>query len=118
VNEVGFTYSAYGKVIRSDQSHGGAVVAGTTPAVTYIYADDAVGGIAPYVRLTAIGYPTAGRAVYPQYPAAGTLGAHLVRPSGLSEDATGTQPVAQYTYLGVSRLVRLVVPPAGSLALD
>jgi RHS repeat-associated protein len=94
------------QVARSDQSHSGAVVSGTTPGVSYTYADGASGGTAAYLRLTRVTYPTTATSPAYLYPAAGTIGDRLNRLDSIASDPTGTTKYLQYTsWLGAGTTV-------------
>ena len=85
-----------------------------TPAVTYSYEDGAdANGNARYLRLKKVTYP-GGRVVYSVYES-GPTG----RLSSLSENAGGTLNLVQYTYLGMSTIVKESHPQvAGGLNLS
>ena len=59
VNQVEDQYDGWGNLDQEWQSHAlhAAVDTNTTPSVQYTYVDDAVAGVAQYVRLTDISYP-------------------------------------------------------------
>jgi RHS repeat-associated protein len=97
VNAIGFTYNNLFQVARSDQSHSGAVVPGTTPGVAYTYADGASGGSAAYLRLTRVTYPTTATNPAYLYPAAGTMGDRLNRLDSIASDPTGATKYLQYS---------------------
>jgi RHS repeat-associated protein len=116
-NQVAYTYSGYGQITKSEQSHSGAVVSGTTPAVTYAYADGASGIDARYVRLASVTYPTTSRAMFLRYPASG-IGDALNRPYQVAGDAGGATVYGDYTYLGAGSIVKLTQPFASAMTLD
>ncbi|MBA3936049.1 MAG: RHS repeat-associated core domain-containing protein [Planctomycetes bacterium] len=106
VNAVAYTYNNLSQVARSDQSHSGAVVSGTTPGVSYTYADGASGGTAAYLRLTRVTYPTTATSPAYLYAAAGTIGDRLNRLESIASDPTGTTKYLQYTsWLGAGTTV-------------
>jgi RHS repeat-associated protein len=117
LDQVAYTYSNYGQITKSEQSHSGAVVSGTTPAVTYTYADGASGSVARYVRLASVTYPTASRTMYLRYPTSG-IGDALNRPYQVAGDAVGTTVYGDYTYLGANNIVKLTQPFASAMTLD
>ena len=113
LNQVKYTYDGWGD-LKSEQSHAGAVTDGT-PAVTYSYEDGAdENGNAQYLRLKKVTYP-AGRMLYCLYEStsAGRL-------TSVSENSSGTQKLVQYTYLGLSRIMKETRPQVagGGLSLD
>jgi RHS repeat-associated protein len=105
VNQVKYTYDGWGQEIKSEQSHVGAVVAGT-PAYQETIADGAVSGEAKYARTSLWTYPNA-RQVQVNYP--GALDDRLSRPGALAHSA-GAPVFAQYTYLGLSTPVKVAHP--------
>ncbi len=121
-NQVAYTYGGFGQVLTSGQNHEGNVSAGyawgPTPLVTYAYKTNDTNsstGAASYLRLASTTYPSNGRTVYQQFPAAGSIGYALNRVDALSDDAAGTAKHAQYTYLGASTVVGIT---ANSQVLD
>ncbi len=113
VNEVAYTYDAWGNVTKSEQEHDGEVD-GSTAGVEYAYEDGASGGAAKYVRLDSVAYPN-GRVVYYNYPASG-IGDALSRVDTLAAAAspTAAQTYAEYTYLGKGTIVRVAHPATRS----
>jgi RHS repeat-associated protein len=103
VNQVKYTYDGWGNTIKDEQEHAGAVVPGTTAAYQIAYADGGSGGVGKYIRPASMTYPN-GRAVYLNYPAAGStsVGDHLSRVDNIANDSSGTSQFAQYTYLGTN----------------
>jgi len=108
------TYNAYGTVAKSQQSHSGAVTT-STPAVIYSYADGAASGIARFIRLSSIVYPTATGTEYILYPTTGSIGDALNRIYEFAADGAGNTAYAQYSYLGASIVNKLSMPFATSL---
>ena len=96
-NQVAFTYNNLFQVARSDQSHSGAVVSGTTPGVSYAYTDGGSGGTASYARLSQVTYPTTTTSPAYLYPAAGSIGDRLNRLDSIASDSTGTTKYLQYS---------------------
>jgi RHS repeat-associated protein len=110
LNQIKWTYNQYGQVAKSEQSVSGAVVSGTTPAVSYTYVDGASGGVAKYVRPVSKQYPYFGTTVYNIYPTSGTTGDHLNRLDSLASDAAGTSLYAKYSYIGTGTVCFVAHP--------
>jgi len=102
VNEVRNGYNAFTQLALQYQEHAGAVNTGTTPRVSYAYADGSANTIWP----TAMTYPN-GRVLNVNY--AGTPADKLSRLDGV---AFGTN-VADFDYLGVSTFTRTGYPQPG-----
>lgn len=108
VNQVKLTFDGWGNEVKCEQSHVGAVIAGT-PAYQTAFVDGAVSGEAKYLRKASATYPN-GRLVYSNYPAAGSVGDRLSRIDNLANDSAGTLKFAQYTYLGIKEFGRIDHP--------
>lgn len=114
LNQVEWTYDAWGNVIIAKQAHSAAEAGGTPPQVAYSFADGTSAGIAKYNRLIGLTYPTSSRVVRYQYGAGGSLGDAASRIGGIVEDLSGVQTtVAQYTYAGLTQVVQVGLPVAG-----
>jgi RHS repeat-associated protein len=99
VNEVQNDYNDFGQLIAQHQAHGGAVVVGTTPKVSYAYAT----GSANQVRPTNLTYPS-GRVL--NYHYTGTDADNLSRVTAIV-DSNGTTHLADYTYLGLGMVAKV-----------
>jgi RHS repeat-associated protein len=110
-NEVKTTYDGWGNPIKREDSHVGAVVSGTTPSAQAAYTDGGSGGVGKYIRPVSMTYPN-GRVVFINYPAAGStsVGDHLSRVDNLANDSAGTTQFAQYTFMGVGRVLDISHP--------
>ncbi len=102
VNEVQFSHNDFGQLENDYQSHSGAVNTGTTPKVSYAYAN----GSANHVRRTKITYPN-GRLLHIGYNSGDD--ANLGRVSFLADDSSGSPGthLAEYTYLGVGMVAKV-----------
>ncbi|MCB1208222.1 MAG: RHS repeat-associated core domain-containing protein [Verrucomicrobiales bacterium] len=106
LNQVAFSYDAFGNLIADKQSHSGPVTAGT-PSVGYSYAD----GSTNTVRRTAITYPD-GRILTSAYGAANSMDDHLGRISALKITGESANLV-EYSYLGTQWQSRIAYPAPG-----
>ena len=97
LNQVATTFDGWGNVIKSQQSHSGAVT-GTTPSVQYSYVDGATGGVAKYVRLDTMTYPN-GRVLQYNYNTAGSDDDALSR-LNILHDNTAAVDLVDYNYVG------------------
>jgi hypothetical protein len=70
VNQVKYEYNGWGQVYREYQDHDGPVN-GSTPFIQYNYEDGQVGGVAKYVRLTSVAYPSSRTVDYTYGPSGG-----------------------------------------------
>ena len=103
VNQVKQTYDGWGNVIKSQQSHSGAVASGTL-AIEYVYGDAGTGsGSAKYVRLEKMKYPS-GREVNFGYGTVTTIDFALSRIKTISETGMSL-PHSTYNFIGASRLI-------------
>jgi len=109
VNDVGTTYDGWGNSQKCEQAHTGLVGSGVgIPDYQETFADGAVGGDAKFIRTSSMIYPN-GRVVYTNYPASG-VGDKLNRVDNLADNAAGTNPFVQYTYLGENVFGRIDHP--------
>ena len=69
VNQVEDSYDGWGNLAEEWQSHAGAVDTSDPPSVEYTYLDGPTTGVAGYLRLSQIAYPSAGSTVNYNYPA-------------------------------------------------
>ncbi|HEX7900564.1 MAG TPA: RHS repeat-associated core domain-containing protein [Planctomycetota bacterium] len=116
LNEIRFSYDGWRQETGRTEGHEGTATG--APGYTKSFSDGAVSGEAKYIRLTSMSYPN-GRVVYMNYPSSGTVGDRLSRPDNLAHDASGTTKFAQYTYLGLGRIVKVAHPQVtGGLNLD
>ncbi len=109
VNELAYTYDGLGQLTKEEQEHDGAVD-GSTLSVQYAY-DVSASSSDNHSRLDYITYPN-GRTIYSRYThsdAASTKQDEVAdafsRVAQLSESST-TDIYAEYTFTGLSRLVR------------
>jgi RHS repeat-associated protein len=101
INDVLLQYNTYQQLQNDYQSHSGAVNTGTTPLVSYAYAN----GSANTVRLNSITYPN-GRVLTYDYGTSGSNDDLLSRVTGLSDSATSSiNPLIGYTWLGLDTSV-------------
>jgi RHS repeat-associated protein len=100
VNDVQFAYNSFAQVVNEYQSHSGAVNTSTTPNVAYAYAS----GSANQIRMTSMTYPN-GRALNYNFGVGGQTNDLLSRVGSLI-DNNGTTHMADYTYLGLNRIVQ------------
>ena len=107
-NQVVLTYNDLGQLTKSQQSHEGAVTAGT-PDVDYSYDLDSYDDIyLDGARLESITYPN-GRIVHLQYGSTDSVWDRLSRVRGIYEDNGSGEPGTQlvsYDYLGMGRSVQ------------
>ena len=101
VNDVQHVYNTFSQLVTQYQSHSGAVNTGLTPNVQYGYAN----GSANTIRPTSITYPN-GRVINLNYGTAGAMNDQLSRISSLI-DSDGTSHLADYTYVGLNRIVQV-----------
>jgi RHS repeat-associated protein len=114
VNQVKYEYNGWRQVYREYEEHDGAVDANTL-FVQYDYADGATGGVAKYVRLDEVTYPSGspnGREVHYNYGATGAIDDIMSRLSSIYDDANddgdidaGEDVYAGYKYLGGGTIV-------------
>lgn len=116
LDQVAYVYGNYGQVASSQQSHAGAVVAGS-PKVSYAFSDGAISSASRFVRLSSITYPSSSRVEWLLYPASG-IGDALNRPDRVAADSVGASVYGQYTYLGAGTTVTLTEPLAGTISRD
>ena len=100
VNQIEYVYNGWGQLAREYQAHDGLVGA-NTPFVEYTYDDGASGGVAKYVRLSQVTYPS-GRQVQYGYGATQAIDDIMCR---LATIGDGTSTQASYTYLGAGRII-------------
>ncbi|MBN2023788.1 MAG: autotransporter-associated beta strand repeat-containing protein [Pirellulales bacterium] len=110
VNQVKYVYNGWGRLAREYQAHDGTV-GGGTPSVQYDYADGSVGGVAKYVRLAQVTYPS-GREVNYDYGTAQAIDDIMSRLAAIFDDANddgdidaGEDVYAAYKYLGGGTIV-------------
>lgn len=104
VNDVQNEYNDFSQLVTQYQSHSGAVNTSSTPAVQYEYAD----GSANTIRPTLTTYPD-GRELTISYGTSGAMNDQLSRVESLIDD-DGTTYLADYTYLGLSKIVQVSSP--------
>jgi RHS repeat-associated protein len=97
VNQVKYAYNAFGQLVADKQAHSSEVVDGTTPQVSYDYAD----GSDNTVRLNKTTYPSAYE-VDIDYGSSGSMDDVLSRPAGVKDAST---QFANYKYLGYGTTV-------------
>jgi len=105
-NQVAYTYDGWGHAIKTEQSHVGAVVSGSSPAYQTAYVDGATSSPGPgkYLRPSSMTYPN-GRIVYLNYPAAPSTGDTFSRIDNIADDSAGTIQLAQYSFIGGSTVL-------------
>ncbi len=121
VNEAKTYFTNWRRVDHSEQSHVGAVVPGTSPAVQYGYQDGAIGGVAKYIRYTGFSFPGAATFSLVYYPAAGTVGDALNRPDNVSYGTASPYNEAtqfSYTFFGATSIAKIAFAASGGLNLD
>jgi len=101
VNQVQYEYNGWGQLAREYQNHDMLVATTAAPSVQYAYTDGASGGVATYVRLTAVTYPN-GRTVQYGYGTTGVIDDIMSR---LGTIGDGTITNAAYKYLGAGQIV-------------
>jgi len=104
INEVGYTYDDFGQLIADQQSHDGEVD-GSTPEVSYAYAD---GANANSARRTGMTYPD-GRQIDFSYGASGGLDDLLSRIASFAINGESTDLVT-YEFVGAGRYVKIAYP--------
>ncbi len=107
VNQVLEVYNAFGQQTAEYESHIGAVVVGTTPAVQYGYADGSTNTIRP----TSIAYPNA-RVLSYSYGAAGSIEDAVSRIAALV-DNDGVTQLAAYDYIGLANVIEVASEEPG-----
>jgi RHS repeat-associated protein len=106
VNDMLLSYNNFAQLVAEYQSHAGAATTGS-PSVQYGYAN----GSANTVRPTALTYPN-GRVLNYNYGASGGANDLLSRVGSLL-DNDGVTHLADYTYVGVERIVQASSPQPG-----
>ncbi len=106
LNEVARSYNAFNQMTEDAQSHSGAVD-GSTPKVTYTYAN----GSANTTRRLSVTYPC-GKLVTMNYGAASSADDRLSRLAGVSLDGE-VSALGAFTWMGAGRLVELAMPQPG-----
>ncbi len=117
LNQDQYAYNGWGNETCEWQALTGAVDTGSTPSVQYTYQDGAVGGVASYVRLTDMIYPS-GRDVSCGYGNAATLPGmvdEVMSRLATISDSSGT--LAAFTYLGAGTVASESYPQPG-VSLD
>ena len=104
VNEVGYRYDDFGQLAADQQSHQGAVD-GSTPEVSYSYADGSSANTARRIGMT---YPD-GRQIDFSYGTADTIDDLLSRVSSFAINGESTDLVT-YQYVGAGRYVKIAYP--------
>ena len=99
VNDIYYSYNTFSQLTGEFQNHSG-IATTSSPGVQYAYAN----GSANTVRLTMITYPS-GRALNYNYGTSGGTNDLLGRVSALI-DNNGTTHLADYTYLGLGKIVQ------------
>ncbi len=116
VNQVVYLYNNFGQLEYEFQQHGAAAETDlqnpdVSPYIQYTYGNLLTTG----GRLISITYPN-GRVIHRLYDGHDGDGNHssidnaIGRANRLSEDAAGTSPIVEYTYLGSDRMVRKDYP--------
>ena len=99
VNQVQDAYNGLAQLTGQYEAISGAVSTSTTPETQYAYSDPTSGSI-----MTATTYPN-GRVI--DYSTSGNaLDAALDRVDSIADDSAPTQPLASYTYMGLSTIVQ------------
>ena len=106
VNQVRFAYNAFSQLVSDSQSHGGPVIASSTPQVSLSYAD----GSGNTIRPTALTYPD-GRVLSYDYGTADGINDAVSRVGSLIDDDLEESPLVEYSYLGLTSPV-IVNDPA------
>lgn len=105
VNDVQHAYNSFSQLTTQYQSHLGAVNTSSTPSVQYAYAD----GSDNTIRPTSTTYPN-GRVINLNYGTSGAMNDQLSRIGSLIDSDSGSTHLADYTYVGLNRTVRLSSP--------
>lgn len=105
VNEVQFTYNDFGQSTKTYQSHSGTVNTTTTPNVQMGYAN----GSANTIRPTALTYPN-GRVLTFDYGSSSSIDENVSRISSIIDSDAGSTHLADYSYLGLSSVVKQESP--------
>jgi len=107
LNQIVYAYDDFRQLAKDAQSHSGAVD-GSTPAVSYLYANGAVGNTA---RRIAVVYPD-GRRIDLSYGLVAGASDHQSRVESLKVNGE-TTAVAAYTFVGAARYVKITSPEPG-----
>ncbi|MEI8383979.1 MAG: RHS repeat-associated core domain-containing protein [Planctomycetota bacterium] len=105
VNQVRFAYNAFSQLVSDSQSHGGPVIASSTPQVSLSYAD----GSGNTIRPTALTYPD-GRVLSYDYGTADGINDAVSRVGSLIDDDLEESPLVEYSYLGLTSPVIVNYP--------